>query len=524
MTNHVQLAPKRKAVAAQPLTARPIDPNGWDVVSAVLIRDLNAAIATAKKSPQAFRSEPVAEAVVEGRFGDWRIAPDGSGRLINLAVPLKDVSVSYLGNREMLETATAMVRVELEYIPSGTRMMAGPNGAEKKVETHLLVIRTRPDPMRLMADGDHRVAQVLGIDGGDVLGTRLKSVLKVGLDKWFNENLAAFEHVFATINVAQAVSEDTEGGFNWLVPSAVSYAFGHNTLDPERSVLAILCQTGGRKADGLIAQAQADMVPDNATSAFCISRPRLVHEMIAKSLPLSFDGLSAKDLTFSAKDTQVNLARPLRLKNVKDPDSGKTYSPIMQRLAVQVGETEVRMESETETEITAGVWSIVNTIDKYTYALGRNAKGNKILKVERTFHDDRRQTRQDKTATILEWVVRGLALVAGIVAIAATGGVAGVAFGVAVALSAGVITREAIKLAGGTDGPSIDLLVTNAQQAVTWSTARRFDPVFVALNGGLQVGGISGSDGLLGTAEDPQVAFQQPFAAVMAARAGRALG
>lgn len=196
----------------------------------------------------------------------------------------------------------------------------------------------------------------------------------------------------------------------------------------------------------------------------------------------------------------------------------------MQRLAVQVGETEVRMESETETEITAGVWSIVNTIDKYTYALGRNAKGNKILKVERTFHDDRRQTRQDKTATILEWVVRGLALVAGIVAIAATGGVAGVAFGVAVALSAGVITREAIKLAGGTDGPSIDLLVTNAQQAVTWSTARRFDPVFVALNGGLQVGGISGSDGLLGTAEDPQVAFQQPFAAVMAARAGRALG
>lgn len=523
MTTQMQLAPRRRAEPAAPMAARPVDPNGWDVVSAVLIEDLNKAIAAAGTSPRDFAARPTPDSEVSGGFAPWRIAPDGSGLLINIAVPMTDVAVRHGDQTARLAQATAIVRVELEYIPAGHRMMAGPDGAAQKVETFLLVLRTAPDAARMQADPDHQVAKVMSVTGADALPTRMKSVLKVGLDRWFNDNLAAFQHIFATINVVKSVSEDTDGGFNWMIPSAVSYAFGHNSADPTRSVLAILCQTGGRKADGLVAQAQADLVPPKATAAFCISRQRIAHEMIAKALPLSFDGLSARDLTFAAKDTQVALARPLRLKDVKDEKSGKTYAPMMNRLSVQVNDTEVRMESLTDTEVTAGVHSIVSTIDKFTYSLGKNAKGAKTLKMTRTFHDEHIETRQDKEATIVEWVVRGLALIAGIVAIVATAGTAAVAFGIMVVLSVGVITREAIKKGVSEDGASIDLLITNATQAVTWSTATWFDPVHAELNGGLQIGGIAGTSGLLAGEETPQAAFQRPFAALMATRAAKGL-
>jgi hypothetical protein len=520
------LAAAEPQLAMPPASARPVDPNGWDVVSAVRIDDINAAIAAAGTSPTEFSADIAEGSATSGKFGAWSIAPGGNGLLINLRVPLRDVTVERNGKTATLDEAEAVVRVELEYIPGGDRKMLGASGKEEEVETHLLVLRTAPDPLRLMeglfgAPEAGKVATVLSVDRGREMGSRLYSVLKVGLDQWFNDNLAAFQHVFATVNVVKAVHEETEGGFDWMKPSAVSYAFGHNAADPDQSILAILCQTGGRKADGLFAQAQADMIPEGANAALCISRPRLVHDMIGKALPLAFDGLSEKDLTFSAKDTQVSVDKVVQLENVKDED-GREYSPRMEKLKILAGETEVRVESQTRTEITKGVWSIINTVDKFRYGLGTNNKGQKTLRFERTFHDDKHQREDDPTATIWEWVARGFALLGTILLGFLTGGAFFIVAAITAVISIGVITREGIKLVKGNDGPGIDLMLTAATQTVTWSTATRFDPVFAALNGGLQIGGLIGGGGgrmMAADTVDAQKQFQAPFADLMAARA-----
>ncbi len=514
--------PRNAALATIPSNTRPVDPNGWDVVSAVRIGDINTVIRNAGTSPTSFSANPVEGATIAGSFDPWAISPDGNGLLINLAVPIKNVAVSYRGMNAVLAEGVAQVRVHLQYMPAGPRMMAAPGGGEQEVETHLLVLKIAPHAGVLGTGEDARVAQVLSVDGGRAIPTRLYSVLKVGLDQWFNANLAAFQHVFATVNIVKTAHDETEGGFDWLVPSTVSYAFGHNAETPEDSILSILCMTGGRKGDGLIAQAQADMIPQGANAALCISRQRIAHDMIGRGLPLAFDGLEASDLLYSSKDTAVSVKKRLKLDNVKD-EKGKSYSPYLQRMMVHVGETEVKLESETHTEITKGVWSIINTIDTYTYGLTENSKKQKTMAFKQLSHDDKKQTKQDKDATIIEWVARGLALVGMVVLGFVTGGVAIVVAAIVAALLIGTITRDAIKLISGNDGPPIDLMLTNASQAVSWSTASRFDPIFAGLNGGLQIGGITGDTGLLG-AEDPSAAqrqFQAPFASLMASRAGQ---
>jgi hypothetical protein len=509
-------------LALPPASARPVDPNGWDIVSAVRIDDINAAIAAAGTSPEGFTADPAEGARAEGSFDAWSIAPGGNGLLINLRVPLRDITVTKGEKTATLDGAEAVVRVELEYIPGGDRMLMGASGTPQEVETHLLVLRTAPDPKRLSAGPeDGKVAKVLSVDRGRELGSRLYSVLKVALDQWFNDNLAAFQHVFATVNVVKAVHEETEGGFDWMQPSAVSYAFGHDAKNPEQSILAILCQTGGRKADGLFPQAQADMIPEGANAALCISRPRLMHDMVAKALPIAFDGLSEKDLTFTAKDTQVSVGKTVQLDNVEDED-GRVYSPQMEQLKILASETEIRVDSKTRTEITKGVWSVIYTTDKFRYGLGKNKKGQKTLQLERTFHDDKHERHEDPTATVWEWVARGFALLGTILLGFLTGGALFIVAAITAVISIGVITREGIKLIKGNDGPGIDLMLTNATQTVTWSTATRFDPIFAALNGGLQIGGLIGRGGDRMMAEDlapAQQAFQAPFAEIMAARA-----
>lgn len=435
---------------------------------------------------------------------------------------MRDVQVAYQGATADLSAAVADVRVQLQYIPAGPRMMTAPGTDEEvEVETHLLVLRTEPDGGLLTAGGTDDIATVLSVDRRRELPTRLYSVLRIGLNQWMNDNLAAFQHVFAAVNVVKSVGEDTSGGFDWLKPTSVSYAFGHNARTPEDSTLSILCMSGGNSADGLIAQAQADMVPDGADAALCISRQRLAQDMIGKGIPLAFDGLEKKHISYTNKGTTVNVNKSVQLENVKDPDSGRTYAPVLKRMEVRVGETDVRLDTITETKITAGVWSIINSIDTFTYGLSVNSKNQKTLAFKQLTHDDKRQTREEKSAKIWEWVTRGLAFVGLAALTVLSGGVFAVVAVVTAALLVGNLTRDAIKLTRGNDGPPIDLMLTNATQAVTWSTAQRFDPVFAGLNGGLQIGGLVGRKGLLG-AEDPseaQKAFQAPFSVIMAARA-----
>lgn len=507
---------------------RPVDTNGWDTVSAVKVSEMNAAIAAAGTSPAGFEIAPDDKIRAEGRFGDWMIGPGGDGHLLNLVIPLMDTSLTFNGETTKVPYALAQVRVRLELLPTGrsnTSALTAETGVE--VEEQILVVRTGLDRDITALEGpSSQVATLLQIEGIDDLGIIEQSVLSMALDMWFNENLASFRHVFATVNIAKITAEDSSGAFDWLKPTLVSYAYGHNVVTPEDGVLAILGQTSGRDADGLIQQVQAEMIPPGNDACICISKRRFLRDMIGKALPKAFKGLKPSHITYKSRDGGIRVTRPVELEAV--PHDGKTYDSKLERLDITLRETDMQVESRTRTETSPGIYALAAMQASYNFGMIRNKSGQKTMGYEVIGKPKTQEwTEKDKAVEISQLVAGILAAVVGIAAIVVSGGTATIALGVVAGILAGTSMAIGIaeKVAEG-DGPPLDLLIANATSSVVWSSGRRFDPTMITLNGGLQMAGNfqeakAPVPGAL-TTEAPrasyQKAFQAEFADIMDAR------
>lgn len=499
------------------------DTGGWDAVNCVRITEINDAIRNAGTSPGRMEFAPDADSFVSGEFDSWRVSPGGDGPLINLEIPMRNVTVARGDRRATLDHIVIEIQVRMELIPSGRNAPQGGGITEK-----LLVIAKRPSPLLLGADGSERAATLVGHTGLDDLGLRLKSTLLSGVETWMNDNLDSFTHVFAAVNVSDRMSEETEGeAFAWLKPTDVSYAFGASGTDPDASVLAILCQTEGRSPSGLVHQADPGLIPEGCDAGVVISRSRFLRNMVGKSLPRAFKGLSDKDIRYKEKDTGLHLAKPVKAQKVEH--DGKSYAPVIHQLDVSLRDTEMELKSLTKTEVSPGIFSVCSATAAYAFGLTKRSDGAKTIGfVETRPIKTVESTEKTKEVTILDTILTILGVIGGLVITFVSFGTASVAYyvvlGIVLGSLAGTISIKLIEMTKEGDAPPIDLLMANATGAVRWSTGRTFDPTFAALNNGLQIGGrfVRADTGLLGAAPDAgpvfHGAFQSEFADIMKER------
>lgn len=498
------------------------DTGGWDAVNCVRITEINDAIRNAGTSPGRMEISPDENSRVQGDFDSWRVSPGGDGPLINLEIPMRNVTVERGDRRATLDQIVIEIQVRMELIPSGR------NAPQDGIVEKLLVIAKRPSPLLLGADGSQRAATLVGHTGLDDLGLRLKSTLLSGIETWMNDNLDNFTHVFAAVNVSQRMSEETEGeAFAWLKPTDVSYAFGASGTDPDASVLAILCQTEGRSPKGLVHQADPGLIPEGCDAGVVISRSRFLRNMVGKSLPKAFKGLSDKDIRYKEKDTGLHLSKPVKAQRVEH--DGKSYDPVIHQLDVSLRDTEMELKSLTKTEVSPGIFSVCSATAAYAFGLTTRSDGAKTIGfVETRPIKTVESTEKTKEVTIIDTILTILGVIGGLVITFVSFGTASVAYyvvlGIVLGSLAGTISIKLIEMTKEGDAPPIDLLMANATGAVRWSTGRTFDPTFAALNNGLQIGGrfIKADTGLLGAAPDAgplfHGAFQNEFADIMKER------
>ena len=368
------------------------------------------------------------------------------------------------------------------------------------------------DVTKVIIDGDHSVVDEVYVS--------------MALFNWLQANLRRFTQVFATINIHRIV--DQNEAFAWLKPTHVAYAFGYNALDPEKSVLGVLCQTGGRSADGLIYQVQAEAIPPGSTAGYVISKARYLRDMLAPALPRAFDGLKAKTIKINSDDSGLKISKPAQLKDVES--DGKKYNVELTELDVALYETEISVDSTTKTKIFPGIFSVCVSTGYYAFGLLNRKSGGKTLGYYET-RDFKSENTTEKTrgAIITEIILGIIAAVAGLILTFVTFGAGSfIAIGLGVALVgsiAAVTTMEVVELIRENDGPPVDLLVANATDAVTWATGSHFDPNVAGLNGDLQIGGTYIEDPDINTlaggraaALSPQARFQARFALRMKER------
>jgi len=503
------------------------DTGGWDAVSCVKIGEINDAIRNAGTSPRDFDVAFGSSSHVKGTFVHWRVAGGGAGPLINLTIPIRELEITRNDVLKTLEEVHATVQVRMELAPSNRKLLGAPPDTVEKL---LVIDIGRNESPDLLGAGprDH-AAKLMGISGAEDLGMKHLSALRLGLETWFNDNLDAFEHVFATVNVSTKLGEETEGeAFAWLKPTDVSYAFGHNTRSDEESVLAILCQTQGHSTDGLVSEADSQMIPDGCTAGVCISRSRFLRNMIGEALPKAFKGLTAKDIAYKDKDVGLKIKKPVQTEQV--PHDGKTYRPVIHKMDVLLRDRELVIESQTKTEVSLGIFSVCDATGYYGFGLMDRKDGAKTMGVVETrpmkVVDS---TEKAEGIKILEIILGVLAAIGGLIITIMTGGTATTAYYIVAAIVlgslAGTISLKVIDMVAEGNGPPVDLLLSNATSAVTWSTGATFEPTFAALNNGLQIGGnlVPSKPGLLGadtslTAPGYHKSYQDQFKGFMAAR------
>jgi Clostridium P-47 protein len=468
------------------------DTYGWDTAFAIRATDVNAAIVRAHSSPPNFSASTAdphtgKTVTVTGDFGDWQLTLGGSGKLVRFSTPVTSLVASGTSPSGQPESFTYgpgafEIEVELTYIPHTDPPTDGSG------TFHNLVVKTA-------AVAEEQVVTVLtGYGFGDSTDpahlpfSEVADDVEAAMQEWFNENLADFEHVFATVNLNR---DADHGQFAWLLPSYTSYAYSDGaTLDD--SVLGILCMTGGRTGQGLDQEISTNAIPAGSRGGFLIAPERFISEMLWPSMPLVYEGVQMTDFKMRTDATGLTLANgPVEIKSVTD-DDGNAYETQLRNLEISTADQTLTVDATTRVEVSAGIHAFTHSIATFDLQLkDLSPTEQTIFYVQTDSVPPEHWTEESegvKIAKIFEGIIAAvIVVVVGVL----TDGAGFVIAAVVVGILAGVAAKvpDIIGAANTDASPSLSLLTFNAVDPLQWSDQQDFTLDQVCLNYSLQMGG-----------------------------------
>lgn len=427
--------------------------NGWDLVYAVRIAQVNAQIVAEKLSPAAF-SHDAGDATVEGTFGSWQITTGGSGYLVYLLLPV-DGTVTRPGEPAIPFSGSVKLAVELNYLPvspaettrQALQIAGSPAGAGDRVAT-IQDLTLAPDP-------------------GFIADTFIRTALQL----WLAENIAVLNRVFAVVDMTQVTAE---APYAWLKPTSLSYAYVDG---PEAGdgVLAILAMTQGRSAGTDPQQVAVTLIPDGADAALAISSSLLLDSVVRNALPVTFPGTTIADYTLATDSPTLSLVAPRQLGAIDY--QGTTYQPLLESFSVEFTGSQIVCKSQSSIPAGDGVTCHTSVLATQGLTLATNAQGEPTLAFTeigspQVSHWTTTDPDTDQTDEAIGY---GL-MAAGVLAAIFTGGIAGIFVIAAGVVVGGVIANLPELISDWTPdtAPSLDLMAVNMTSPFTWTGGTAF--------------------------------------------------
>jgi hypothetical protein len=467
-------APRRGRFRSVPVLAAITDTAntyGWDTVFAVHIADVNRAIEKAGRSPKTFNASDNEDAAsASGTFGPWRVTTGGDGDLVRLTIPITSATVSVSTSTEQV-AGTAEVDVRLDFL----RKEDGGSLCELRVST-------APVDQGAKAASVSRIAYV-----GHGPCFLANAALTGLLEKWLNEHLDAFDHVFATANLNRPAAS---GAFQWLQPTYTAYAYSDLGTSDD-GALGVLCMTEGRSAEGLVQQISPKALPDGQRAGFQISKQRVLSNLLLPAMPSVFKGSSAADYKLSPSgDTIVNATQTVNFH--VQPEGQSPCAAQVLSLSITIDAQELQMEVLTRTNLAPGIdaycrtqtFLAIHLVDK---ADGTQTIGFKDAQPSVTNH----WTEQAEAITVGEEILAIAAIVAAVIVGIVTAGAGFAVAALIIGIVAGIayLTTTLIETVGNDDAPPIDAVVLDCTAPIVWSDSGDFRVGSVSLNDSLQLGG-----------------------------------
>jgi len=461
----------------------------WDTVFAIPIPYVNSTIISKKSSPQNFDYSSPKKDTIKGDFDNWQIIQGGDGALIWMTVPVNNVSGSFDLSNFQWDQGELIIEVHLEYIPHTDNEMMN----DLKVKTKSL------DPENPVVSLKNTIfTKPVKGDAVDNFGAEVvESVISSFLIDWLNENLADFDHIFTTVNINKKI--DKYAQWAWCKPSYTDYAYcDAPTLD--KSILGVLCMTGGRKAgSSQIQQIDPYVIPAGDKAGYLVSPLRFLEDLMLPTLPFKWENSTTSDYeVVSNADTQTGkYQHVLKLKDnttIKLDETyhdGSSYTPYMTKMSITNEGNQIIFNTYTETDVGIGVTAWCQTTHWYTIELGTNKNGQTLKYRELKNAVVEHGTHASEGTEILKWMIIVAGVIATIVLAFVTDGAALVVGGVIIGCLIGIAAAspDIIEAVNNDTAPNLDLLTLNTTDPIQWSAEDIFKLTSSQLNNALQLGG-----------------------------------
>ncbi|WP_221392715.1 TULIP family P47-like protein [Dyadobacter sp. NIV53] len=454
---------------------------GWDTAFVIRAADVNKAIVDCKSSPPNFsysETESDPGYSVTGDFGDWQIAMGGDGKQIRMLLPLKNVVLTFPATNKVLkyDSGQAIIEISLHFIPHTDTANPPASGS-----LSALVVQSASD-----SDNDPVISMV-SLVLSPTPGLVAESVIREGIIQWGTNNLQDFSHVFAIVNLNRIIDTDQWGFVN---PNYTSYAYlDLDTID--NSLFGVLCMTGDRTGESLSEQISVSAIHSPSRSGFLVSQARTLYDLVRPAICLAYPGLTDSNFLMSPDGTKLYLTEgsSVDLKSIEH--NGTTYYPKLKSLSVESNGQILTLISYTETEVAAGITATCTSTHWYTISMGSSNNGQTLSFVQYKDPSIVNAINQSSGSQLTQIIIDIVASIVLIILVILTEGAVLIVGAVVIGLVLGAnqMVPALIEKLNMDDSPSIDLLLANTVDPITWTGSKAFKLDYGSMNASLQLGG-----------------------------------
>ncbi|KAF5000368.1 hypothetical protein FGRMN_1836 [Fusarium graminum] len=475
-----------------------MDMNGWDVVSLVAVPFINAAIERQGGSPTDLNLSNDTMAV-QAKFGTWQITIGGAAGILMFDVPLPSIQGTVSKDGKMIanfsyQTLSARVQLVLKFVNHGDK-------------THNLVVDHTNPPTSVIS--------LIDAKGHPLENALDHAFIGEALATWMGENLAEFNHVFASIELDPGVGSDSQWAFCKPAIANYTYVSGSSLGD---SYLGVLYNTAARSLPGSAVQIDPSFIPTGCQAAFMLSPSLFIGDFLAPaarrqfSIPEQSMKIDQSQLTIGLKAGERVALPEIPVQEPMGPSQTglviasvfqglfnvlgkaavhpkKTYYPYMVDLQIAVQNSIIKIYAKTSTLVLEEFYGDVTAINESEswLALGLDSARQALVYTNTQPSINNHHTEKSKSFEIIQQVLEIIGIVTVIVATILTDGAALLVVGALTGIASGgaQVMLASFEAEHKNDAPEINDLVSNLTLPVRWSTAGPF----AASQAGLYHGG-----------------------------------
>jgi hypothetical protein len=295
-----------------------VDLQGWHTASTVAFDTMNKAIVAQKASPANFAHKMPAsdDYSVEGTFGEWALTAGGEGDLIQISAAISSGVIVHAGVKHNLKPSTVVVQIKAKFLAH--------SGDSNQSD----VVPDVAEPVTIVS-WNPPLKKTPGYTGpvqfdDEMLAAAYESLLQ----DWFNENRAAYQPLFATVDIG--AKYDLKA-VEWMKPSYTGYAVNspNSASDPHSSTFAVTTLLDSERPPAALSfQVSPYARPQGADASFVLSRGKFLEHMMLPAVPYMFAGAQQSDFEIGNLQSEIRNVKSLTLIKTK-LSNGDLVDPVV---------------------------------------------------------------------------------------------------------------------------------------------------------------------------------------------------